>query len=190
MLPRELPNQLGIPIISHEIIDTLANKMRLRKSHVVRFLEGKANILERLTTDKLSDEAHGAIMRRHFGVDWHEPENYDLVLNTERVSIDECVEEVMNLVNHPDFQETDESHVKLDNLALAAKVRAALRLNPDTSKVQIAIEADSGVVTLSGIVDSNEQRRNAEQIAAGVPGVKDVRNKVRTITDANYKLDG
>lgn len=253
--------QLGIPIISHEIIDTLANKMRLRKSHVVRFLEGKANMIERLTTDKtslsiytaeetfqlalrgkgavirgwgathllrpishvvcvrvcapvdlrkkrmmdrlntdderfveneikISDEAHGAVMRRHFSVDWHDPELYDVVLNTERVSIDECVEEVMNLVRHPDFRETDESRVKLDNLALAAKVRAALRLHPDTSKVQIAIDADSGAVTLAGIVDNDEQRANAERIAAGVPGVKNVRNHARVIADANYKLDG
>ncbi len=36
--------QLGKPLIHHEIIESLANKMRLRKSHVVRFLEGKASV--------------------------------------------------------------------------------------------------------------------------------------------------
>ena len=35
---------------------------------------------------RVNDEAHSAIMRRHFGVQWTESEHYDLVLNTERVS--------------------------------------------------------------------------------------------------------
>src|SRR5688572_29020795 len=46
--------RLGKPVVHHEIIDQLADKMRLRKSHVIRFLDGKANIWERLTTDKTS----------------------------------------------------------------------------------------------------------------------------------------
>jgi len=42
-----------------------------------------------------SDEAHGAIMRRNFSVQWSEPEHYDLVLNTRRVGIDECVNQII-----------------------------------------------------------------------------------------------
>jgi hypothetical protein len=34
-------------VVYHEIIEPIANKMRLRKSHVERFLEGKAGIWER-----------------------------------------------------------------------------------------------------------------------------------------------
>src|SRR5262249_2848292 len=49
-----LAERLGRQVVHHEIIDNLASKMRLRKSHVVRFLEGKAGIWERLTTDKTS----------------------------------------------------------------------------------------------------------------------------------------
>src|SRR6185295_9896695 len=41
-------------VVYHEIIEPIANKMRLRKSHVERFLERKSCIWERLTTDKTS----------------------------------------------------------------------------------------------------------------------------------------
>src|SRR5881392_3975623 len=41
-------------VVYHEIIEPIANKMRLRKSHVERFLDGKSGIWERLTTDKTS----------------------------------------------------------------------------------------------------------------------------------------
>ena len=41
-------------VVYHEIIEPIANKMRLRKSHVERFLDGKSGLWERLTTDKTS----------------------------------------------------------------------------------------------------------------------------------------
>ena len=47
-------DRLDKQVVHHEIIDNLASKMRLRKSHVIRFLEGRSGIWERLTTDKTS----------------------------------------------------------------------------------------------------------------------------------------
>ena len=44
----------GKRVVYHEIIEPIANKMRLRKSHVERFLDGKSGMWERLTTDKTS----------------------------------------------------------------------------------------------------------------------------------------
>jgi len=49
-----LEEALGMKIRHHEIIDHLANRSRLRKSHVISFLEGKQGLLERLTTDQVS----------------------------------------------------------------------------------------------------------------------------------------
>src|SRR5262249_28798974 len=49
-----LAQELGVPLVHHEIIDSLADKMRLRKSHVVRLLDGQAGILARLTADDTS----------------------------------------------------------------------------------------------------------------------------------------
>ena len=49
-----LEQALGMKIRHHEIIDHIANRSRLRKSHVISFLEGKQGLLQRLTTDQLS----------------------------------------------------------------------------------------------------------------------------------------
>src|SRR3979409_1494648 len=51
---RGLGEALGLPVIYHEVIDHLADRMRVRKSHVVRLLDGSAGLLERLTADKTS----------------------------------------------------------------------------------------------------------------------------------------
>src|ERR1700704_3867763 len=49
-----LAEELGVPLVYHEIIDHLADRMRVRKSHVIRLLDGSAGLLERLTADKTS----------------------------------------------------------------------------------------------------------------------------------------
>src|SRR6185437_14569299 len=96
----------------------------------------KIRMMERLASDdqarvaeeiRANDEAHSAIVRRHFGVQWTEPEHYDVVLNTKRVPVDECVSEVLTLARAPQFEETERSRATLADLALAARVRAALR---------------------------------------------------------------
>ena len=49
-----LEQALGMKIRHHEIVDHLANRSRLRKSHVISFLEGKQGLLERFTTDQMN----------------------------------------------------------------------------------------------------------------------------------------
>ena len=55
-----LGEALGLPVIYHEIIDHLADRMRVRRSHVVRLLDGKAGLLERLSSDRTSLFLHSA----------------------------------------------------------------------------------------------------------------------------------
>src|SRR5207247_10647015 len=57
-----------------------------------------------------SDEAQGAIAKRHFDIDWQDPDGYDLSPNTERMSVEQCAEKIIQLSREPDFIETDESH--------------------------------------------------------------------------------
>jgi cytidylate kinase len=248
-----LGSELGLPVVYHEVIDHLADRMRVRRSHVVRLLDGNAGLLERLTADKVSmflhsadeiialaqrgngaiirgwgathllrgvphvicvrvcapfkvrhsrmmqrlgsneadkvadeihrnDEAHTAIMRRHFDLRWTEPENYDVVLNTERVSTDECIDEILALVRSPKFAETAASRQRLDDLALGARVRAALRKSPETRGIKAEVSADSGVVTLADC--TKEEVLPLVEVAAGVSGVLDVVYRARPLEEA------
>lgn len=255
-------DRLKKQVVHHEIIDNLASKMRLRKSHVIRFLEGKSGILERLTTDKtslsiytadetfalaesgkvavirgwgathllrpvphvisvrvcaplgvrvkrmmerlntddrefveteirLSEEAHAAITRRHFGVNWQDSELYDLVLNTERLSVEECADEVMGLLDDATFRETPESQRAFSNLALAAHIRSALRQDPRTDKMMISITCADGVATFAGLVDPGQEPKDASSVALRVPGVREVKCLLRSAASgARHHTDG
>ncbi len=257
-----IADRLSKQVVHHEIIDSLASKMRLRKSHVIRFLEGRSGIWERLTTDKtslsiytadetfalaesgkvavirgwgathllrpvlhvisvrvcaplevrvkrmmerlntddrdfvvneikLSEEAHGAITRRHFGISWQHSDQYDLVLNTERLTIEECADEVMGLIDDSTFQETPESMRMFRNLALSAHIRAALREDARTSKMMFSITCEDGVATLAGLVDPGQEHKHAVEIASRVAGVKDVKNQLRAAASgARHHVEG
>ncbi len=145
-------------------------------------------VMERLNTDdeefvrrevEYSDEAHGAIIRRHFGVNWQESELYDLALNSERVPVDGCIEEILSLVRKASFAPTPQSQATLDNLSLAAQVRAALRTDTRTRKVDILIESDAGHVTLAGVVTFDIALATLTEVAAQVAGVHVVENRVK-----------
>ena len=237
-------------VVYQEIIEPLANKMRLRKSHVERFLEGKSGIWERLTTDKtslsiftadetfrflrdgstavirgwgavhllrnvphvvrvricapleirvarmmqrlstdnraaveseiaLSEEAHGAITRRHFDVNWRDAEHYDLVLSTERLSVEECADEIERVMRCPRFQETPESLRLVEDLALEWSVRSALRRDPRTADAHISVTGEAGVVRLQGVADSEQQSEAVAEVARTVEGAKSVDNQLR-----------
>ena len=245
-----LAQELGLPVVHHEIIDSLADKMRLRKSHVIRLLDGQAGILERLTADETSlsiytedelcslamrgkgavirgwgathllrrvphvvrvrvcaphalrhqrmlerlrtddaafveeelrrsDEAQGAIMRRYFNVDWADSSHYDLVLNTERVTVAQCVDEILKLVRSAEFAESDASRRALADVALQSKARAALRADPRTRSARIVVAVEGAVATLGGLVDDEDQIAAAGEIAAAVPGIARVQSELR-----------
>jgi cytidylate kinase len=249
---RILESELKVPLVYHEMVNHLADKMRLRKSHVIRLLGGKANLFERLTADKTSlsiytademlqvaskgavmrgwgaahllrpvkhaicvricapfdlrvkrmmsrlesddretvageirnsDEAQGAIAKRHFGIDWQDPEGYDLSLNTERMSVEQCAEEIIQVAKQPGFRETDESHRMLSDLALQANVRAALRADPVTRGLTFAVDSDGGKVCMRGIVATRDESNNAARVVMAVPGVMAVKNELRVTAE-------
>ena len=242
-----LEQALGIRVRHHEIIDHLANRARVRKSHVISFLEGKQGLLERFTTDQLrmriltadeimamaessdgvilrgwgatallkevphavrvcvsasrrtrirrmmerlntddaqkverivdeNDESARAVMRRHFHVEPRDINEYDMGFNTDRVSVERCVDEIVKMVKSPEFSETGESRARLANVALAHHVRAALRMHHSTEHCTVRVTADAGLVQLHGTVDYVEQSEACSDIARGIKGVRVIEN--------------
>jgi len=255
-----LEEALGMKIRHHEIIDHLANRARLRKSHVISFLEGKQGLIERLTTDQVSlrvltadeilsmaasgepvilrgwgatsllkdvphavrvcisasrrtrvkrmmerldsgdtaqverivdqnDESAHAVMRRHFHIDTRDINEYDMGFNTDRVSVNQCIDEVVKLVKSEPFAETDESRRRLQDIATAHHVRAAIRTHGSTSHCKVRVTAKDGRVILEGVVDLIEQSEACSDIASRLKGVKLIENHLN-VAEVPARLRG
>ena len=145
---------------------------------------------------KKSDAAHAASMLRQFGIHWQDAEHYDLTLNTERLSVEDCIEQIKDLLTHPAFQETAKSRNELLNLTLSTHIQSALRNEPKTRGVKISIanhsNGNAGNVVLQGIVTDDAEKRIVENMASRFPGVLLVDNELRVMTNKkiSMKLDG
>ncbi|MSP97531.1 MAG: BON domain-containing protein [Betaproteobacteria bacterium] len=244
-----LATALGLKVQHHEMIDHLANRARVRKSHVISFLEGSQGIIQRLTIDQLklrvftadeivsiaqrnegvilrgwgatslfkdvphvvricvsasrrqrvkrmmqrmdssdegqterivdqNDEAARAVMRRHFHIDVRDINEYDLGFNTDRVSVEQCIDQVIRTVNSPQFAESDASRAKLRDLAVMHHVRAALRTQALTSHCIVRVTSVGGQVRLEGVVDNSNEAKACSEIASRIKGVVDVDNRL------------
>jgi osmotically-inducible protein OsmY len=65
-----------------------------------------------------------------------------------------------------------------ENKVLAGKVKAALGADPALKLLAIDAGASDGVVTLYGTANNKRNRDKAAKVAAGVPGVKSVKNEL------------
>jgi cytidylate kinase len=126
-----------------------------------------------------SDRSHAARMHAQFGVTWGDPLLYDLVLNTDRVSVESCAQQIEALARRPEFAATDASRALLQNLALDARVRAALRADEATREVDVTIASDAGRVVLTGMVLRADELPAAARVAGAVPGVTAVDSRLK-----------
>ena len=128
-----------------------------------------------------SDRAHAARMQAQFGVTWGDPLLYDLVLNTDRLSVETCARQIAALAQRPEFAETDASRARLQNMALAARVRAALRADAATRDIDVTVVSDAGRIVLTGIVLDADEMPAAERVARSVAGVAAVDNQLKVM---------
>ena len=128
-----------------------------------------------------SDESNASRMQDQFGVQWNEPVLFDMVLNTDRLTVDSCVQQIKALLQRPEFAETAQSRALLQGLALSARVRAALRAHEATDGVDITIDSVDGRITLRGMVADAGEQSAAVQVSAGVPGVQSVDDQLRVM---------
>lgn len=237
-------------VVYHETLGLQANPMRLRRSHVVRLLDGKSGTGERLTPERtsralftpektfellrdeevgvvrgwgavpllqevahvvkvrvcapmhmrvrrmmerldtddegfveneilVSDATQDAITRRHFGADWREASQYDLVLNTGELTVGECVDEIENVLEMSRVQRTTDSVRAFDNLSLQWHVRAALRRDARTTTMDLDVIAEGGHVKLRGELARGLRAADAVEVAFSVEGVEKVSGEIR-----------
>ena len=166
--------------VSHIASVRVCAPMELRVRRLMERLETDDEALARHKID-VDDAAHATRMGEYFNVRWGDPVLYDLTLNTERISIATCVDEIVALVKSPALEETPESRRHLENLALRARARAALRADERTEAIDISIQVSGGRVTLSGIVVDDREKALCRAVVEGVKGVTAIDDELRTM---------
>jgi osmotically-inducible protein OsmY len=66
----------------------------------------------------------------------------------------------------------------VDDSAITTKVKAQMVQDSTVKAMDIKVETYKGIVSLSGFVNTPDQKTRAAEIAGGVPGVRDVKNEI------------
>jgi cytidylate kinase len=165
----------------------VCSPMELRVQRLMERLETDDAALARREID-VDDQARGSRIAEHFNVTWGDPALYDLTLNTERMTVETCVDEVVKLVQSPEFRETPQSREALEDLAFQARARAALKADPRTADIDITVDVAAGRAVLRGIVMDDKERALADEVVRSVAGKREIADELRTMSGGLFRF--
>lgn len=125
------------------------------------------------------DEERRKWSQHLYGIDARDSRLYDLVIHIKKISVDNAVEIICNTVGLADFQTTPDSQEAMDDLFLAAEVKASLiGLKPD-----IEVVAKDGIVHIATTIPESQEEtlvQKIHEITKGIQGVKEIKTHTRS----------
>lgn len=129
-----------------------------------------------------SDQQRAGFIKYYFDRDWDDPLNYDLTINTQRLSLDMAVKVISESINDQNLVESKaDCKKKLTDLILRKRVELAILTSCEIDAYLLKIAAQKGVVTLSGQVHSEAEKRCAVDLASKIEGVKEVIEEIKVV---------
>ncbi len=159
---KDVPHALKVRIIAN-MEDRI--KLVMEKEKVER--EKAEKIIKKL------DEERARWGKSLYGIDTRDPSLYDLVIHIDRLNIDDAVEIICYTVKLDRFKTTPEAKKQIEDLALAAEVKAAI--------IDIAPEAE--VLSKDGqvkihlrtlLIREEEVTEKVREIVSTIEGVREI----------------
>lgn len=169
------------------VLRPVAHAVRVRTNAPDRIRAARVEQQQGLTHEAALDHVHetdherAARVKFLYQVNVDDPLLYDLVLNTERVMADEGARLVEEVLRQPRFQTSAESQRQLLDSSITAGAKAAFRASPMIDPHQVFVSANGGYVSLSGAVDREDTRKQAQELVERIPGVTGVLNEIITL---------
>jgi len=159
---KNISHLLKVRIIANmeDRILSLIEKDNLSREQSIKFLEN-------------DDRERKAWSLQLYGVDTTNISLYDLAIHINRLTVDNAVDLICEAVAQPQFKATAESQQAIENLALAAKVRAALIDDYPSCEAVAAGRSIEVSVQVSSYADTMVSDMVKEK-ALKVPGVSSV----------------
>jgi cytidylate kinase len=132
-----------------------------------------------------SDQDKRGFLRFAFEEDWLNPNLYDLVLNTDKVTIDSATKMVMEAAKSDGIKACGiDSMNLLEKLSLQRKVEAAFLESGVESQHTFYNVEDGETVRIYGIVYSLNEKEALEKMMKGIKGVRKVINNLTVFQGA------
>jgi cytidylate kinase len=126
-----------------------------------------------------NDKDTNGYMRYLFNIEWMDPQNWDLVINTGRFSVEQALDIVEAVVLSGTLEPSALDRQRLANLALASRVESTVLGDPTVWVNGLKVVAQEGRVRIEGEVITEEDRDAVEQVLRLIEGVRLIENDLR-----------
>jgi cytidylate kinase len=131
-----------------------------------------------------SDRDKRGFLRYAFDQDWLNPELYDLVVNTDTLSLDSAVKVIADAAKSQEIRACGQDAVQmLGKLSLQRKIESALLEAGISSLTLFFTVEDVNTVRLFGSVDSPEEKRTVERVLKGIKEISKIKDDLTTRID-------
>lgn len=178
-----------------DLLQGCKNVLRLR--FIANFEERVEHFAEREWIDpdlarsmiRRSDHQRGGFIHFYFDRDWRDPNNYDMVFNTSRLSEATILECIVAAAKEPSLKDADKASIAvIDSSILIKKIETALLSSPALEDYRpFTINVDKGVVSLGGYIVSEDQKKAAISVVRSVKGVAAVKDDIQVVDYKAYK---
>jgi len=114
-----------------------------------------------------------------YHVDLFEPSLYDVIFNLEKISTSHACDMITLLDQREEYRPTSQSQQAITDLILATDVRARIAADGTVRDDDIEIDANDGILVITGTIHSLQEAEKVVDIARKSPGVRDVVSKIR-----------
>ncbi len=126
-----------------------------------------------------NDRDSEGFIRTFFDMNWDDAALYDLVLNTQKISVDTGVAMVLQLAQSREMREgEEESRERLANKALTQRVEATLLGVLGMEVRHVNAQVEQGTVTLRGSVPTAKDKESCEKAVTALEGIQRVDNQI------------
>lgn len=129
-----------------------------------------------------SDQQRAGFIKYYFDRDWDDPLGYDLTINTQRLSLDMAVKVISESISDQNLVDCKaDCKKRLADLVLRKRVEIAILSSGKVDAYLLEIDAVDGVVSLSGQLHSQAEKREALKLARSVEGVIEVNEDIKVV---------
>ncbi|MBD3168474.1 MAG: hypothetical protein GF307_03255 [candidate division Zixibacteria bacterium] len=168
----------------HLLLPGISNILRIRVLADMEFRIKSVSDRLKVGRDKAKDYISNVDTDRDkwikflYGVDWHDPLHYDLVVNLDQTGIDNAATGLCTMAELPDFKLTPASKMAIQNLYLSSKAHFTLTADSRTSYADIKVIANDGTVQVNYLPQQSEVAPYVEEVLSGIEGIREVHTTV------------
>lgn len=175
--------------------DLLAEATNVFRVRIIRPFEDRVeNWAEREWLDpeyarllvRKNDQQRAGFIKYYFDRDWDDPLNYDLIINTHRLSEEMAVDLICQGVQDQNLVEKKgETKRILSNLIVRKKIEIAILGEQEIDAHHVEIEVAEGSVLLLGHIHSEKDRKKVLALTSALAGDKKVTDKMKLVEYRN-----